>query len=410
MFNPHEKKILAAVVASHGLDHLSELSFPAVALLISREFFASAEEYDRIGFAAFVAAFCFGVANLPSGRLVDRIGPRRVMLLFLLGTGSALIFVGLAPTYPLLVAALGLLGFFAGLYHPSGNTLISLGLREHGQGMGFHGMGGNLGLALSPFITTALAEALGWRGAYFALSAPFFLLAVWVGRNRFETIPLAPAAPAPRESEPAKARGYLLVPLALLFVIGTFNGLCYRGFMTFLPAYFSESIHLSHSAKNILLAGSLSTAVLLLGMGGQYLGGRLADRVSPAYLFAGIFLASAPPLFALGRLADLPLLFAAGLFAFFYFANQPVGNVLLVRFTSPAVRGRIFGMWFFVNFGIGSFMGWIAGEIGQRLELASIFGVLALCLLGSGLAALGLGWATRGKTMPGVGNSAPETS
>ena len=403
MLERNEKKILAATVVAHALDHVSELSFPAVALLISQEFFAGQENYERIGFAAFVAAFCFGVANLPSGRLVDWIGSRRVMLLYLLGTGLALILTGLAPSYPALLFALGLLGSLAGLYHPSGTTLISLGVREQGRALGIHGVGGNLGLALSPFLTAALAAAFGWRHAYFALSLPFFILAllIWLGKveaRRREATPDPNPGAAPEKP-------YLLLPLLILFAMAIMNGLCYRGFLTFLPAYFAKSIHTALPGREVLLAGSLSTAVLLLGMVGQFLGGHFADRWSPAKIFAGVFLLSSPILFILSRLQNLPLLFAAAGFAFLYFANQPVGNVLLVRLTSTPVRGRIFGLFFFVNFSAGSFMGWIAGVIGERLSLSAIFSVLALCLFLAGAIGLLFILSLRGKQMPGADSS-----
>ena len=399
MFDRDEKKILSLTVAGHALDHLSELSFPAVALLVSQEFFAGKANYERIGLAATVMAFCFGVANLPSGRLVDRIGSRRVMLLYLLGTGAALILTGLAPTFPLLLVALGLLGLTAGLYHPSGTTLLSLGVREQGRALGIHGVGGNFGLALSPFLTAALASALGWRHAYYALSVPFFLLAliVWMNTSEFSHpangARVGARVPSPAHS-PALAhpleKNYLLLPLLFLFAMAVMNGLCYRGFLTFLPTYFAKNIHSSLGIREVLLGGTLSTAVLLLGMIGQYLGGRFADRWSPAKLYALIFSAAAPILFFLGRLQNLPLLLCAAAFAFLYFANQPVGNVLLIRLTTPSIRGRLFGLFFFISFGAGSLMGWIAGVIGQRLSLSAIFGVLALCLVAAGAIGLGL--------------------
>ena len=413
MFDRNEKKILLFTVAGHALDHLSELSFPAVALLVSQEFFAGQENYERIGLAATVMAFAFGLANLPSGRLVDRIGSRLVMLLYLLGTGAALILTGLAPTFPLLLVALGLLGLMSGLYHPSGNTLLSLGVREQGRAMGIHGVGGNFGLALSPFLTAALASALGWRGAFYALSAPFFLLALLVWLSSRAQMPLgaqlplgaplsfgarvplgAPLSFGARVTSPAHEQqtknGYLLWPLVFLFGMAVMNGLCYRGFLTFLPTYFAKNIHSSLGIREVLLGGTLSTAVLLLGMIGQYLGGRFADRWSPAWLYALIFSAGAPILFFLGRLQNLPLLLCAAAFAFLYFANQPVGNVLLIRLTTPSIRGRLFGLFFFINFGTGSLMGWIAGIIGQRLSLSAIFSVLALCLVAAGAIGLGL--------------------
>ncbi|HUT55731.1 MAG TPA: MFS transporter [bacterium] len=376
-----EKSILAVTVASHAITHMAELTFPATALLVTQEFFGKGE-YSEIGFAAFVSALLFGAAALPSGRLVDRLGSRAVLLLFLFGTGASLWALSLMRNFTGFTVALASLGLFSGLYHPAGTTMISLGIAKHGRAMGAHGVGGNLGLAATPFLAAALAGAVGWHWAYAVIGSLPIVLGIAV---------LASGIEVEQEREPAgdaadgannNARPYLLAPLLLLFSMAVFNGMTYRGLMTFLPAYFAENVHLSWlPLQAATVGGTMTTAVLLLGVVGQYLGGNLADRYKKEKLYSLIFLLACPAMFVIGRLDNLPLVLTTAGFAFFYFMSQPIGNAILPRYTAPRVRGIIFGLFFFTGFGAGSFMSWIAGAVGDKYSLGAIFIIFAACLL-----------------------------
>ncbi len=374
-----ERKVISTAVAAHILDHMCELAFPAVMVLVSLEFFGRDDSYEQLGMAYFVASLLFGLAAIPAGRLVDRVGTRRMLLIYCFGSAASLFLVGRAVNFPMLIAALSLTGLFAGLYHPTGLTFISFGTKEHGRSMGLHGVGGNFGLAVTPFVVGALAKWLGWREAFSLISLfPLALgIIIWRGRVDVEAKDISPDI----RNGGDHSRPYLLLPLVLLFILSIFNGMCYRGLMTFLPTYFIEKVNLSSlHIEGVFKGGLLTTLVLILGMAGQFFGGRLADRVNKEMLYTGVFVLSAPLLFLIGRVEDLTLILVFMVFAFIYFASQPVGNALLPRYTSAALRGRIFGLFFFMNFGVGSVMSWIGGWIGERKDLSAVFTVLAFSL------------------------------
>ncbi len=384
------KSILAATIASHALTHVAEMTFPSTALLVTMEFFGQRGEYARIGLATFIATLLFGVSALPSGWLVDRLGPRRVLLIFLFGTGACLAGLGFAPSFAVFTAGLAGVGLFSGLYHPAGATMISLGLEKHGSAMGAHGMGGNIGLAVTPFMAAALGEALGWRAAYLVLGLMPLLLGLLVLTAGIDVSGQEGGGHDPEDSR-ARQQETRTGLLVLLFAMAVFNGMTYRGLMTFLPAYFAESVRLSWlPMQQVTVGGAMTTAILLLGVAGQFVGGNLADRVNKEKLFTSIFFITSPIMLVAGMTADLALVLVTGLFAFLYFANQPVGNSILPRYSSARVRGMVFGSFFFVNFGAGSIMSWIAGEVGELYRLSSIFAVFSACLLVSALLGLAL--------------------
>ncbi|MFO8057123.1 MAG: MFS transporter [bacterium] len=408
-----EKLILLTTVISHALTHVAELTFPSTALLVTGELLEKGKGYAEIGIATFISALLFGLAALPSGRLVDKLGARRVILIFLFGTGASLVVLSFSTGFVMFTIALAAVGLFSGLYHPAGTTMISLGIREHGKAMGAHGVGGNLGLAVTPFFAASLARALGdWRLAYMLIGALPVLLGLFILFRLTEVGAKEEGPPEEKSGDsgtnPGGLQGssVLVVPLVLLFVMAVFNGMTYRGLMTFLPSYFAERVEMNWevlsflagetaAGRGVIVGGVMTTFILLLGVVGQYAGGNLADRVKKEKLYCGIFFVTAPILLSLAFLSGAALVAATGLFAFLYFANQPVGNSTLPRYTSPAVRGVVFGLFFFVNFGAGSIMSWIAGETGERFNLSYIFYIFAACLTVAGLLGIWLAVRTR---------------
>jgi len=313
-----ERSIIAVTVTSHALAHVAELAFPATALLVTMEFFGRGE-YAEIGFATFISSLLFGAAAIPSGRLVDRLGARADLLISLFGSGASLIVLSFTKSFASFTVALALVGGFSGFYHPAGTTMISLGIKEHGKAMGAHGVGGNLGLALTPFMAAALAGTIGWRWAYVALgSIPIILgllvIAARVNVGRVEE----PGSGGGKDNQNEKP--YLLIPLAIMFTMAVFNGMTYRGLMTFLPSYFAERVHLSWlPLHQVTVGGTMTTAILLLGVVGQFIGGNLADRFNKEKVYTVIFFITCPLLLLLGSLSNLPLILVTAVFAFLYF-------------------------------------------------------------------------------------------
>lgn len=384
--NPDEPRPILISTLCHFILHLAELSFPAVALLVVAELIRKENAYDRIGFAFFIFSILFGIMQIAGGFLADKLGPRKTIWIYLFGAGLSLILVGFAQNYLMLCASLGLVGTFLGIYHPAGMSLLSRGTRQYGLSMGIHGMGGNFGLALSPFLASALASLLGWRKGFIALGLIPIAFSFWVLLDRkLELKPENPSRDPGSESE-TKTR-LMFRPILILFLMSILNGMCYRGFTTFLPAYFNQRIspNLIPGFSAVLQAGTFTALVLVLGMFGQFLAGRLADKYSKEKLFVAVFLIAVPFLFSLSLLRGLPLIFSAMIFAFFYFANQPIVNSLLPGYSHEKSWGRIYGWFYFMNFGAGSVMSWIAGSIGEKIALSYIFMVFAGLLFLAGL-------------------------
>src|SRR3954471_21820424 len=150
----------------HGLVHASVLLLPTLFGDLQRAFHVSLLDVLAVSNAMYLV---FGLAAIPAGYLADRVGSRTMLIGAAFGCSLALVLVASAPTFPILCGGLVLLGLSAGIYHPSGLSLLSRGVTsgERGRAIGIHGVGGNFGAALAPFWAGLFASQLGgWRWAF----------------------------------------------------------------------------------------------------------------------------------------------------------------------------------------------------------------------------------------------------
>lgn len=236
-----ERRLIVAAAAAHALVHICELSFPTIMVAISEDLLHNAKAYNKMGFASFIGALVFGVVSLPAGLLCDRIGQRRMILVYLFGAAASLVLLGFANNYVMLVAALALMMGFIGAYHPAGTSLLAVGTSRRGIAMGWHGVGGSIGLALSPVCASGLAVWLGWRNAFRLLGILPVLLGIYILLDKRIGASQEPAI-APEEIPTHGKNKIMLLPILFLFTMAILNGMCYRGFTTFLPAYFKTEI------------------------------------------------------------------------------------------------------------------------------------------------------------------------
>lgn len=404
--NTTEKQVLRLGIAGHAFVHLFEGVTPPLIPLLAREFNTS---YLALGAVVTLFGYLFGFGSIPSGYLTDRAGPRRLISIYLLGAGTVSLLFPLSRSLFMYAVFTALVGLFASSYHAAGNTLISRTVNEKGKAFGIHGIAGSIGTALVPALAAGMAAVAGWRAPHLV----FGVLSIGLGLLSFR-VPEAPATtltpkpvvpvPAPvgspglnsEASVEASASRRPLGPVPkrylVVFWLGTgLFGLAMRGVLTFLPAYLGESFTLfgQGAGVDIVMLGGLSaTVVLLSGAVGQYLGGIAADKYRGEALYLIILLMSSLLLPLMALTNGVALVAIGVMFALFGFAVQPVQNFLLVRYVYPESHGKMFGIHFFLVFGVGSAGAVVSGYLADVFGLASVFlgmGVFAavatLCIL-----------------------------
>ena len=148
----------------HAVDHMFLLIFATAVTAIAADFgVARWEDLMPYSVAAF---FCFGVGSLPSGRLGDHWGRRKMMTVFFFGMGAASLLVSLTQSPLQMALALALLGCFASIYHPVGIPMLVQAATRPGLTIGINGLVGNLGVAVAAVTTGFLVKYSGWRMAF----------------------------------------------------------------------------------------------------------------------------------------------------------------------------------------------------------------------------------------------------
>lgn len=379
-----EKQVVGYTATCHGLVHVLELTYGAVLIGIARDFSAS---LFILGVLANVMGFAFGIMALPSGVLADRVSERNLLIFCCLGMGISSIVIGLSPHIYLLGVGLLALGLALGIYHPTATTFISRVVTRRSLGFGYQGIGGSIGTALGPILAGVIAAFLGWRAAYLIFAIPALLLAaVFFFTMRADK----PAVHLP----PVEAGGVktswrpAVIALVIICLAQILNGFIYRVLVTFLPLYLSQRITVAIlNLDPVLIAGSFTTIALGFGVFGQLLGGYFSEYRRPDDVAFILALVAIPLLLAVGNSQGMVLLLMASVFAFAHFMTQPVYNSLIANYTPPAWRGRMFGIYFFCVYGVGSFsasaLGYVADKMGLNwvFIISAGFGVLvAVCM------------------------------
>ncbi len=382
--NREERKILGLTTSSHSLVHMYEGVLPPLIPLLVGEF---STDYFHLGIVVTVFSYAFGLGSLPAGYLSDRVGPRRLITLYLFGAGFlsvCILPVGSLWTYGILM---GLIGLFCSPFHPASNTLISHGIREKGKAFGINGIAGSLGIAIVPALSAWIGSAIVWKAPHVL----FGLLGIGIGFFSM-TIPRWPVKKGSvgvgKESEAGLSKiSYL--NLIVFFTSAAALGLTYKGIMTFLPTYMGQNVHLSFfKLDTVAIGGTIATIALLSGAVGQYVAGRLVDRYKPERLYLGAVVFGTIFVFLMAKGLNIFLVVSAIFYSFFYFSTQPIQNYLLTQYLPEHRQGIGFGIHFFLTFGVGSTAAAVCGYLADHFGLQSVFYAMGLCFILSSCLAL----------------------
>ena len=394
----NDRSIVGFVMIGHAMVHTYELSIPILMTIWLLEFSTSAAV---LGAAVAIGYGLFGVGALPGGFLVDRFGSRILISLCLAGMGLSFLALSLAPGIVGVTIALALWGAAASVYHPAGLTLISNGTVDRGQAFAFHGMAGNVGIAGGPLVTALLLLAFDWRLVAVLLAIPALLAAIVGLAISFDPTAAVDIDGSERTSRApdsitdviGETKRLFTVGFTLVFLVVAINGLYYRGVLTFLPDLLDDFLVAavgdvspgifdpeSPMAEEFDLAGYLYAGLLMVGIGGQYLGGHLTDAIEPdrgLVVMFPILLTIALLFVPAASTGIVGLVLVSCLLGFALFAMQPLTQATIAKYSRPEVRGLSYGYSYLAIFGIGALGAAITGFVLTVASVTHMFLVLA---------------------------------
>ena len=227
----------------------------------------------QFGLAISAFSYPYALIQLFGGRIIDRLGARRMLIACGVAVCVVTVLTGLVGGIASLVALRFALGMGEGFAFPAATRAMAEWLppERWGFAQGITHAAARLGNALTPPLLVGLMTLVSWRGAFVVLglaSAIWVILWLIVARER-------------PEHQAAKAEPPAVVPwwrLAKRISPVTAVDFCYGWtlwvFLTWLPSFFFKSfgLDLKHSAI-------FSGGVLLAGVAGDWVGGYASDRI-----------------------------------------------------------------------------------------------------------------------------------
>jgi len=361
----NKRLLLVLLGGAHSLNHCLFLVLPLFLITIVEEFNTSIE---MIGFVSGASYFIYGAGGIVGGQLSDRFGEVKTITAGLALSGiSTLIFL---VAHNLTVFAIGLIlmATFASVYHAIANSFISKVFQTSmAEAMGIHGTGGNIGYMFAPTIAVALGTVWGWRVSFLFFGILSILVSILV---------LKRSPPTVKEMR-AEAKIWDIVRIPELWTLIIFNtaiGLFYKGVDFILPTF------LKNRDLPSLIMGSAVSAIVAVGILGQWLSGKASDRwgskkvlvATSAGTALGLLCLLAIPLPVVGILIFILI------YGFSFYGHQPAFNSLAGLITPNDLRATAFGVLFFFSFGLGSVSTAIAGVFADRYSLESALYVMTL--------------------------------
>ena len=428
MAKGYARYVLLLMVGINLLNYLDRYVAAAVAPQVQDELHLTNSEVGLFGTAFLLV---YAIAAIPFGYWGDR-GVRKTVI----GVGVtiwsiATVLTGFARNYAQLFLSRAVVGIGEASYYPAGTSLMSdwFPKEQRARVMSLWGAGSTIGIALGYAGGGYIADALGWRAAFFIAGIPGLVLAFLAFQMR-EPLrgAVEKAGPAVARTAEASFRKFLdllkiptlratIISQTLLFFVLASNAF-------WLPTVLQRRFEMSSTR-----AGLLSGAVIVVGgLIGTLAGGWLADRralKSPsAHLETGIvgFLAGAV-LIAIAIVSPLnvgPIPVFVPVFLVtvvcLYLYSGPF-TAVAQNVVSPGLRASAVTLLLFIAHVFGDShapfdIGYLSDRFGGNLTLALLITSPTLLVLAAVAAATGLRtvkidtdkmeqeWAAKGAAAP----------
>jgi len=375
---PLDRRGIGFLVAAHAFNDMNQSIVPAILPFLIAQRHLSYAAAASLVLSLTIAS---SVIQPLFGYITDKRSIPWLIPAALLCGMSGTVLLGLAPSYVFLLCATLVAGVGSAAFHPeAARAANALSGSQRATGMGFFGLGGNIGFAAGPILVTPAILAIGLHGTGLIM-IPGVLYALFFAL--FEMRRFAAKREAPKKFASASERGDRWGPFALLTTTIVMRSVVFFGVMTFTPLFCIAILGATKAQANAVLAMTLIAAAT-----GVITGGRLGDRVDRRKLIM-ISMAAAAILsvcIALAAGAHASLVEIALLFIVLGFLMQLSQSVTIVLGQDylPTRIGTASGVTLGLAISMGGFAMPFLGRLGDMHGLTPVLyaiGVFALAAL-----------------------------
>ncbi|MBI3367126.1 MAG: MFS transporter [Burkholderiales bacterium] len=337
--------VIGLVSLAHGVSHFSQLLLAPLFPWLKDAFGVS---YTQLGLLLTIFFVVSCAVQALSGFVVDRFGPRPVLLAGLSLLGCVALGFASAQNYATLALFSVLAGVGNGVFHPVDYTLLNR--RVHASRLGHaysaHGISGSLGWALAPTLLLPLTVAYSWRVALVAAALlAFAVLAIIVLLRARLALPAEVPRPTPAAAASARDGTFdFLRNPAVWMCFGFF--FFYAGALSVVQSFASEAARVLHDVPLALTAVCLSVYMVCAAVG-MVAGGFLASDPVRCERIVGIGFGIAAAIALTLGFADLPAFSVPVLFGAMGAStgmSGPSRDLLVKRSTPANATGRVYGI------------------------------------------------------------------
>ncbi len=322
-----------------------------------------------------------------AGWVVDRFGPRRLMMIGILMAGAAL--VGLGS-----ISSLGMfyffyffnaLGYVCGGPLPNQVLLTQRFDRSRGKAMGFAYLGIGIGGATVPWISHTLAQHFGWQTALQILGLAIVVVSfplAWLVKEAPPAMRTSGSVSVPSPKAAFKQLSFYLLTVGSMCSVAAISGTQQN-----LKLLLSLDRHFTQRD-----AASILSMVLACSIAGRLLMGWLADRFSKKHvmLLTYLLVAAGIPLLFLGT-SHLILYISAAIFGIGLGGDYMIIPLITAEIFGIEILGRLLGVILTAGGIAEAAAPWLIGHLrdatGSYRESCIV--LVAIALLGA-VAVLGL--------------------
>ena len=330
----------------HFLDHFMMLIFAKAAFDAGRHFGLS---YDEIIIYGTLGLFLFGAAAPLAGWLADKYSRSLIIIIYPFGVslGAFLCFLSSSPI--MLGFSIGVIGFFAAIFHPVGIAMLIRDSNKVGVRLGVNGVWGNMGVAAAPVLTGFIILNSNWQLSFLVPSLICLIFGIAQLRG-FKEIDIKEEKTKQKTSN-GLVEGWKIVLLSLTMT--TLAGGFIFGSLTFLIPRIFE-VNLSGISVDIAITGLLAGIVYAIASFSQVGVGYLIDRYSPKIILGFIGIGQFFLIYLSSLYIDYALFFVMLMAMFFVFGQVPITDAILVRYVDDQWRARILSVKFLINLCAGA--------------------------------------------------------
>src|ERR1700733_3884523 len=281
-----QRSVLAMLVISNGINYIDRATLAVANPLIRHDLGLSIADMGYL-LSAFLWAYAF--AQLPTGAMVDKIGPRILLTMGLSLWSLAQLLGGLVQGFGQFFGARILLGIGEAPQFPTGARVVRdwFNQRDRGLATGVFNCASSLGTAIAVPLLTYLMLSFGWRTMFVIMGiAGLIVAALWFAlyRNPGEVDLTAPENAYRTQGDPPGQRTKVTFgEWKLLFRFRTTWGMIFGYFgciyltwiyTAWLPGYLEIERHMS-----VKYTGWAAAIPFACGVVGGILGGYIADML-----------------------------------------------------------------------------------------------------------------------------------